>query len=72
MCSGSFESIINEKTGFLINSPEEMADKMKYLVEHKNFSESMGKEGRKHVSKNYSWEEFFRKFDAELKKVKTG
>ncbi|MCL5100966.1 MAG: glycosyltransferase [Candidatus Marsarchaeota archaeon] len=69
---GPTETIINEKTGFLINSPEEMADKMKYLVEHKNFSESMGKEGRKHVSKNYSWEEFFRKFDAELKKVKTG
>ena len=69
---GPRETILDEKTGFLVNSPAEMASKMKFIAEHGKLAEKMGKEGRRHVSKNYTWSEFFEKFDAELRKVKDG
>ncbi len=66
---GPRETIINGKTGFFVNSPDEMAEKMKFLVEHPKVAEEIGKEGRKHVEKNYSWDAFFKKFDAVARRV---
>ena len=66
---GPRETILDGKTGFLINSPEEMAERMKFVVEHGDLAAKMGKEARKRVEENYSWEMFFKKFDKMAKEV---
>lgn len=69
---GPMETILNNKTGFLVDSPEQMADKMKFVAEHADISERMGREGRKRVKGHYSWESFFKKFDALARKTAKG
>lgn len=67
---GPRETVVDNKTGFLVDSPDEMADRMKFVIEHKGLAEKMGRAGRKHVEENFSWETFFRKFDKLARKVK--
>ncbi len=55
---GPVYSIIDGKTGFLVNSTEEMAQKMLYLAQHPGENEKMGKAGRKRVLENYTWDVF--------------
>ena len=66
---GPKETILNNKTGFLINSPAEMAEKMSILAGDKALAERMGREGRKVVERRYSWEAFFEKLDPLLENV---
>lgn len=66
---GPTETIINNKTGFLVNSPKEMAERMEYIVKNGAAADLMGRNGRKRVMQNYTWEVFFRKFDAVAKEV---
>ncbi|HVA83096.1 MAG TPA: glycosyltransferase, partial [Candidatus Aquilonibacter sp.] len=66
---GPRETVVNGKTGFLVESPEEMAEKMKFVVEHKALAEKMGKEARKRVEEKYTWPAFFKKFDRMAKEV---
>lgn len=66
---GPKETIVDGKTGFLVNSPKEMAEKMRFIVENESLAEKMGKEGRKRVERHYSWKSFFGKFDAIAREV---
>ncbi len=66
---GIKETVVNGITGFAISTPEEMAERMRFVVEHPRIAEHMGKEGRARVEKEYSWESFFMKFDAMARKV---
>jgi glycosyltransferase involved in cell wall biosynthesis len=66
---GPKETIVDGKTGFLVNSTEEMAERMKFIVEHGLLSESMGRAGRKRVMAKYSWSAFFTRFDPLVRKV---
>lgn len=66
---GPKETIINNKTGFLVSSPEQMAAKMKFVVDHPAISAKMGRGGRKRVEEHYSWNSFFKKFDAIARSV---
>jgi glycosyltransferase involved in cell wall biosynthesis len=66
---GPTETIVDGKTGFLVNSPNEMANKMKFLVENKSISKEMGKAARKRIENNYSWKAFFNKFDTLARKT---
>jgi len=66
---GLKETVVNGKTGMLIESPEEMAQKMKLVVESKDLAERMGKQARKRAIANYSWEAFFKKFDKMAREV---
>lgn len=66
---GPKETIVNGKTGFLVNNPKEMAEKMRFVVENSSISRKMGKEGRKRVEKHYSWRSFFEKFDRLAREV---
>ena len=52
------ELMIDGKTGFLVKkgSKEELYEKLMLLINDGKKSQTMGKEGRKHVSKNFSWE----------------
>ncbi len=67
---GPMETIMDGKTGFLVGSYNQMAEKMKWTAEHGSEAEKMGARGRKRVIENYSWEVFFRKFDKALASVK--
>ena len=62
---GPKETIINNITGFLVNSEEEMAQKMLELSNNPDLVINMGKQGRKHVTQNFSDD----KFISSLKKV---
>ncbi|MGC8699685.1 MAG: glycosyltransferase [Candidatus Micrarchaeia archaeon] len=66
---GPKETIIDGKTGFIVGSEEEMAEKMLFVAEHPKIAEEIGKQGRMHVEKNYSWSTFFKKFDKLARKV---
>jgi glycosyltransferase involved in cell wall biosynthesis len=67
---GPRETMIDGETGFLVNSYEEMAEKMAYLAGNRSAAEKMGKRGRERVIANYSWDVFFKKFDNAILKVK--
>ena len=69
---GPCETIANGKTGFLVNSTLEMAERMLEISDDKNAAERMGKEGMKRVELKYSWEAFFDKLDPLVKKVANG
>ena len=66
---GPRETIVDGKTGFLVGSPMEMAERMQYIAERPKIAAKMGKEGRRRVEARYSWEEFFSKFDRLARKV---
>jgi len=66
---GPRETIINNKTGFLANSPAEMAEKMALVAGDNDLAESIGREGRRLVERKYSWDSFFEKIDPLLRKV---
>jgi glycosyltransferase involved in cell wall biosynthesis len=66
---GPTETILDGKTGFLVNSPKEMAERMRFLTEHESVAEDMGIAGRRRVISKYSWGEFFKKFDPLARKV---
>ncbi len=66
---GPRETILNGKTGFLVDSPTAMANGMATVIADKDAAESMGRSGRRRVEKKYSWEAFFDKFDPILKQA---
>jgi len=67
---GPKESIINNKTGFLVEaSAKSIAEKMEFLINHPNKVRVMGKNARKHVRK-YDWKNFCKKYDEYLEKNK--
>lgn len=66
---GYRETVMDSKTGFLVNSVDQMAESMLYVAEHPKVSEAMGRAGRKRVEKYFSWESFFSKFDPLVRSV---
>jgi len=66
---GGPKETITSKTGYLINSIDEMKDKMEFLINNKDKVETLGKQGRKHVKKNYSWKKFLNRFEKKIKKI---
>ncbi len=66
---GPKDTVIDGKTGFVINNAEEMAEKMQFLAENKSAAQHMGEEGKRRVEKEYTWDAFFKKFDPLARKV---
>jgi len=62
-------SILDGKTGFLVNTIDEMAEKMKFLAERPEIVEKMGKAGRKRVEQNYTWKIFLDKMEKAFKET---
>jgi glycosyltransferase involved in cell wall biosynthesis len=55
--SGHRETVIDGKTGFLVDfDPKEIAEKIMLFVKKPNLSEQMGKSGRKWVEENWTWD----------------
>ena len=60
---GPTESIINDKTGFLVDPDKEaISEKMKELANNREKVEAMGEKGLEN-SKKYSWDNFSKKLD---------
>ena len=66
---GPKETVLDGKTGFLVNSVDEMAKKMQFITEHGPLAEDMGRAGRSRVILRYSWNSFFKAFDPLVRKV---
>lgn len=67
---GYRETVIDGETGFLLKrDPKEFAKKIIYLVEHPEVVEKIGKAGRQHVIKNFSWEKHIQILEQELQKL---
>ena len=66
---GPRETITDGSTGFLVNSEKEMADRMLRVARNLSDSAKMGRQGLDRVRRNYSWGQFFKKFDRGIAKV---
>lgn len=54
---GYKETVIDGVTGYLLpRYPKAFADKIKYLMDNPDIARKMGKAGREHVKKNFTWE----------------
>lgn len=63
---GPKESVINGKTGFLVNAdPESFAEKMEELAADEKKAREMGQKGKEN-SKKYTWEKFVEYFDRRI------
>jgi glycosyltransferase involved in cell wall biosynthesis len=66
---GPRETVTSQKTGFLVGSPSEMAERMAELALDNGLAERMGRAGRRIAEKKYSWRAFFDRLDPLLKSV---
>ncbi|MEM3399488.1 MAG: glycosyltransferase [Candidatus Micrarchaeia archaeon] len=66
---GGPKEVIPKEAGFLISSPAEMAEKMGYIANNIVDAEKMGKAGRAHVEKNFSWKAFLNKFERVVRQL---
>ncbi len=67
---GPKETVVDGKTGYLVNSEREMADRMSRIADDERLAETLGKNGSKRVMSEYTWARFFERFDKELSKVR--
>jgi glycosyltransferase involved in cell wall biosynthesis len=60
---GPKETIDDGVDGFLISSPQEMADRMEQLSKDPELNVLMGKSGREKVMKKFTWDLFLKRFE---------
>ncbi|MFA4952606.1 MAG: glycosyltransferase [Candidatus Pacearchaeota archaeon] len=67
---GLRETIINGKTGFLIKkvTPKNIAEKIDYFINNRNFAKKMGENAREHIKK-FDWKIILEEFDKNLRRV---
>ena len=63
---GPRETLLQNKTGLLVNDPEEMAAAMARIAKDGELAARLGKAGRVRVEKEYSWQKFFTEFNKYL------
>jgi glycosyltransferase involved in cell wall biosynthesis len=51
--AGCQEAIIDGETGFLVDSFEEFAERLRYLIDHPELRSRMGRRGEEHVLRNF-------------------
>jgi alpha-1,3/alpha-1,6-mannosyltransferase len=66
---GPKEVVADGKTGYLVNSESEMAERMRFLADDINTVEKLGKTARKHVEDNFSWERFMKRFGEQCRRL---
>lgn len=59
---GPKETVVDGKTGYLVDSASSMAQKMCYLADNPDVVQRMGKAGRKRVESNFTWKAFLDRF----------
>ena len=66
---GPRETVVEGVDGFLVNSPQEMAERMEHLAKNPEESIAMGKAGRRKVVERFTWERFLRRFGEKADEV---
>ncbi|MEM0149631.1 MAG: glycosyltransferase [Candidatus Micrarchaeaceae archaeon] len=66
---GPRSTILDGKTGFLVNSESEMADKMHFIADNPQAAKELGRAGIERIKRHYSWERFFETFDKKVRQV---
>lgn len=66
---GAAEFISDGKNGFAVSTPGQMAERMRFLADHLDVCEKMGKAGRKLVEQNYTWKTFLGKMEKAFKET---
>jgi glycosyltransferase involved in cell wall biosynthesis len=66
---GPREVVQGGKNGYLVNSTNELAEKMAYLAEHPKIAEQFGRDGRKRAEKEFSWGRFLERFGKACEKI---
>jgi len=65
---GHRETVIEGKTGFLVDfEPGEIAERIMQFIDKPSLSEFMGKEGRKWIEKEWTWEKQIKQLEILLK-----
>lgn len=68
---GYRETVVDGKTGFLIErDPKILAEKVRFLVENQQKARKMGKTGRAHVMKNWTWNKHLFKLEQVFEKMR--
>lgn len=65
-------SIVDGETGFLVNSPKEMAARLIQLADDPGLTEKMGRAGRRRVEKNYTWKIFLDALEKKFREASRG
>lgn len=60
---GPKETIEDGVDGFLVNNPEEMAERMDMLAKQPELAQEMGRKGRKKVETDFTWKRFLTRFE---------
>lgn len=67
---GHKETVIDGKTGYLLpRDAKVFASKIKFLIKNPNVAREMGKYGRKHVTKSFTWEKHSKSIEKHLTKL---
>jgi len=68
---GARYTMIDGETGYLVdpNDAHSFAEKTAYLLDNPDVREEMGKKGRRHVLRNFTWEKHFREWDRLIERV---
>lgn len=67
---GYKETVVDGVTGFLLNpDANEFSIKIKYLLNNPKIAKKMGKAGREHVIKNFTWKKHNKKLEKMLRKL---
>jgi glycosyltransferase involved in cell wall biosynthesis len=67
---GPRETVVDGKTGFLVDSVQEMAKRMTQLIDDSALTKKMGKAGRKRAEQKYTWEKFLKRFGEKYEELK--
>lgn len=60
---GPTETIIDGKTGFLVENEEEMSRKMELLATNSEMAKKMGREGKEFCYKRFNWDLFMKRYE---------
>jgi len=65
---GAKYTVVDSETGYLVdpNNADSFAKKTAFLLENPDICREMGKRGRNHVLKNFTWEKHFKDWDGLL------
>jgi trehalose synthase len=64
--------VINHHTGFLVNSPEGVAQRVRYLLNHQQIMKDMGQKGREFVRENFLLTRHLREYLTLMVGLQTG
>jgi glycosyltransferase involved in cell wall biosynthesis len=63
---GLRETVVNGETGYLVESVQEMVERMSLLADNYDLNRQLGENGRRRVEEHFSWHKFFEGMEDEF------